>query len=169
MKTQIPFVGPSYEARSVNVDAQRTLNCFIEMDNASTRAPVALYGTLGLRKVATLPTGPVRNSIAEKGFVWVVSGNAVYRVDTSYAVTTVGTINTSSGQISMASNGSEIIIVDGINGYIISTTSSTVAQITNAAFPNGVKRAAYNDGYFLVAGDGSQKSLDCSRERNGTA
>jgi hypothetical protein len=157
MKTQIPFVGPSYEARSTNVDAQRTLNCFMEMDNASTRAPTALYGTPGLRKVVTLPTGPVRNSIAEKGYVWVVSGNTVYRVDKSYAVITVGTINTSIGQISMASNGSEIIIVDGVNGYIISTTSLTVSKITDTDFPNGVKRAAYNDGYFLVAGDGSQK------------
>jgi len=45
MRVKLPIVGPSYQARSLNADAQRTLNCYIELDNASPRAPAALYGT----------------------------------------------------------------------------------------------------------------------------
>lgn len=157
MRRSIPFVGPSYQARSLNVDAQRTLNCFVEMDNASPRAPVALYGTPGLRKVATLATGGCRGAISEKGYAWIVAGNTVYRVDSSYTVTTAGTIGTSGGQVGMASNGSEILIVDGSKGYLVNTTAATIAQITDSDFPNGVKRAAYQDGYFIVTGDGTQK------------
>ncbi len=64
MKIKIPFIGQSYQARSSNVDAQRTLNCFVELDESNGRAPLALYGTPGLRKVLTLPTYPVRGGIA---------------------------------------------------------------------------------------------------------
>lgn len=157
MKTKIPFVGPSYQARSSNVDAQRTLNCFVEMDNASPRAALALYGTPGLRRVLTLPTSPVRGAIAEAGCAWVVAGNTVYRIDTAYAVTAAGTIGTTSGPVGLASNGAKILVVDGAAGYLVSTAAATVAPIADDAFPNGVKRAAYNDGYFLVTGDGTQK------------
>lgn len=157
MRTKIPFVGPSYQARSSNVDAQRALNCFVEMDNATPRAPTALYGTPGLRKVLTLPTFPVRAAIANGAFVWVVSGASVYRVNAAYLATSVGTISTASGQIGIATNGTQILIVDGTAGYIVNTVTSTVIKIADADFPNGVKRAAYCDGYFLVTGDGTQK------------
>ena len=152
MKARIPFVGPSYQARSTNVDAQRTLNCFVEMDNASPRAPLALYGTPGLRKVLTLATYPVRAAIAENGYAWIVSGSGVYRVDSSYTSTTLGSIGTTTGAVSMASNGTQIIVVDGSSGYIIDTAAATVTSIADGDFPSGVKRAAYSDGYFIVSG-----------------
>jgi len=72
-------------------------------------------------------------------------------------VTTIGTIGTVSDTVSMASNGTEIILVDGSAGYLINTTANTVTQITDPDFPNGVRRATYQDGYFIVAGDNSQK------------
>ena len=156
MRVKVPFIGPSYTARSVNADAQRTLNCFVEMDNNSPRAPMALYGTPGLRKVATLATGPVRGMVTEGGFAWVVAGGSVYRVSPAYAVTTVGTISTSAGAVGMASNGSEIIIVDGSGGYLVTVASATLAAIGDADFPRGVKQVTYQDGYFVATGDGSQ-------------
>lgn len=157
MKLSIPFIGQSYQARSSNVDAQRTLNCFVELDESNGRAPLALYGTPGLRKVLTLPTYPVRGGIAEAGYAWVVAGSVVYRIAQDFTYTVVGSVNTSSGQVGIASNGSQLIVVDGTNGYIVTVATSSLAQITDDAFPNGVKRAAYDDGYFLVTGDGSQK------------
>ena len=72
-------------------------------------------------------------------------------------MTTIGTIGTVSDTVSMASNGTEIILVDGSAGYLINTTANTVTQITDPDFPNGVRRATYQDGYFIVAGDNSQK------------
>lgn len=156
MRVKIPFVGPSYTARSINVDAQRSLNCFVEMDNQSPRAPLALYGTPGLRKVATLPTGPVRGCLTEGGFAWVVAGNTLYRVSSSYAVTTVGSLVTASGPVGMASNGNEILIVDGSLGYLVTVAGATMTTIADPDFPSGVKQATYQDGYFVVTGDGSQ-------------
>lgn len=157
MRARLPFVGPSYQARSLNADAQRAVNCYLEMDNASPRAPIALYGTPGLVLKATLPIAPVRGGIAEGGYAWWVGGSTVYRMDSSYALTSLGSISSSTGQVSMASNGTQILIVDGAGGWLITLSTGTLTQITDSDFPSGVKRAAFQDGYFIVTGDGSQK------------
>ncbi|MEY4345875.1 MAG: Rhodoferax phage [Pseudomonadota bacterium] len=158
MKASIPFVGASYQVRSLNVDAQRALNCYIEMDQASPRAPIALYGTPGLRKVATASAGlGCRGAITEGGYAWLVIGNYVYRMDTSYALISLGTIGSSSGPVGLVSNGLELLIVDGVAGWIVNVAAATLTQITDVDFPNGVRRAAYQDGYFIVTGDSTDQ------------
>ena len=152
MKTKLPFVGPAYEARSLNADAQTAINCYLELDSASPRAPLALYGTPGTVLKFTLPNFPVRAAISEGGYSWWVAGNTVYKVDSSYTITSVGTISTSTGEVGMASNGVQILIVDGVNGWLITVATATMAVIADTDFPAGVKQCAYQDGYFLVTG-----------------
>ena len=155
-KARVPFVGPAYEARSLNADAQRAVNCYLEMDNASPRAPIALYGTPGLVRRLTLPTYPVRGCINGGTYSYWIAGNTVYKVDSSYAYTALGTIGTNSGELGLASNGAQVLIVDGSAGYLINLTTFALSTITDADFPNGVKRCTYQDGYFIVsAKDGS--------------
>lgn len=157
MRTKLPFVGPSYQAHSLNADAQRTLNCYVEMDNASPRAPIALYGTPGTVRKLTFPTSPVRACFKEGAYTWWVAGNTVYRVDSNYQQTVMGTLATFKGEVGMASNGEQILIVDGKYGWLIYVRASTLTQITDDAFPRGVTRAAYQDGFFIVTGDGTGK------------
>ena len=159
MRLRIPFVGPSYQARSLNADAQRTVNCYVEMDNASPRAPAALYGTPGTVKRLTFPTYPVRAAIKEGAYTWWLAGSVVYRVDGGYNITTVGTITTHTGEVGLASNGQELLIVDGIGGWIIDTSEATLTAITSEGFPTGVRRATYQDGYFIVTGQAGSQSF----------
>lgn len=157
MKVSIPFVGSSYEARSLNADAQRAVNCYVEMDNSSPRAPVALYGTPGLRKVATATSGlGCRGAITEGGYAWLVFGKYVYKMDAAYTLTLIGFIGTTVGQLGIASNGLEVLIVDGSAGYVVNVSTGVLTLIADADFPNGVRRATYQDGYFIVTGDGTQ-------------
>lgn len=152
MRKKIPFVGPAYQARSLNADAQSAINCYLEMDNASPHAPVALYGTPGTVLKFTLPTGPVRAGWQEGAYSWWVAGGVVYRVDSACNITTIGTIASTAGEVGIASNGAQILIVDGVSGWIITVSGSTLAAISDPDFPHGVKRAAYQDGYFIVTG-----------------
>lgn len=164
---KIPFVGPAYQARSVNADAQRAVNVYLEMDNASPRAPLALYGTPGKVLRFTLATGPVRGAIVQGTYCYFVSGNTVYRVNSAYTVETLGTISTSTGQIGIATNGTETLIVDGVGGWI--ANAAVLTQIADADFPDGVTRATFQDGYFIVAGDGTQKFYINETPNTGTA
>lgn len=157
MRVNLPFVGPSNQARSLNADSQRTLNCYVELDNTSARAPIALYGTPGTETRFTLAAAPVRATIVAGGYSWWVAGNVVYRVSKSYAITTIGHLTTYSGQVGIATNGSEILIVDGQYGWLVSVAGVSMSKITDDAFPDGVTQATFQDGFFIVAGDGTGK------------
>lgn len=154
---KIPFVGGYNEARSVNASIQRTVNCYLELDQKNERAPVALYGTPGLTLRVTLGTSPVRGGIKMGTLSYWVAGNTVYKMTTGYVATSLGTIGTSTGEVGLATNGTEIILVDGAKGYIVN--SSSVTEITDADFPDGVTRATYQDGYFLVSGKSGSQSF----------
>lgn len=156
---KIPFVGPAYTARSMNANAQRAVNCYLEMDNSSPRAPVALYGTPGTVLRVTLPTSPVRGCITVGIYSYWVAGNTVYKVDSAYSYTTLGLIGTSTGEVGLASNGSQILIVDGVSGYLVTVATAVLSTITDADFPNGVTRCAYQDGYFVVSGKSGSPSF----------
>jgi hypothetical protein len=160
MKQRIPFVGPSHESRSINADAQRSVNCFLELDNDSPRAPVALYGTPGMEFLGTVSSGPWRGVVKEGNTMFIITGSDVYRMALSggvYGASYVGTIGTSAGPIGIASNGNQILIVDGTGGWILTISGFVFAPITDPNFPVGVKRATYQDGYFIVTGNNSQK------------
>lgn len=152
---RLPFVGPTFTARSPNVRCERTVNAYLEVDQANARAPLALYGMPGLSLWATLGTGPCRGSISCGDYSFWISGNAVYRLDSAGLHTLLGLIGTNSGRVGLATNGSEVLIVDGEKGWL--ATDSALAEITDVDFPDGVTVAACLDGFFVVAGDGSQK------------
>jgi len=88
----------------------------------------------------------------QSGSLIVVSGNKVYKVTTAGSVSAAtGTLDTSSGLVSMACNYTQAMIVtpsDG-KGYIYTLATNTVAEITDASFPSS-DNVTYQDGYFIV-------------------
>ncbi|MCR4301554.1 MAG: hypothetical protein NUV51_08075, partial [Sulfuricaulis sp.] len=88
-----------------------------------------------------------RGCIVEGAYSYWVVGNTVSRVDSEYTATTLGAIGTSTGEVGIASNGLEILIVDGASGWIINLAAGTLTEITDPDFPSGVKRATYQDGF----------------------
>jgi hypothetical protein len=164
--SKIPFVGPAYSARSLNADAQRAVNCYLEMDNASPRAPVALYGTPGLDLELTLSDAPVRGSIRLANVMIVVAGSTVFSVAGGIA-TTLGTIDSSSGPVGLAANTTQVLVVDGVGGWIADAT--TLTAIADVDFPTGVTWAKYVSSYFVVGGDGSSQFYWNETPNDGTA
>ena len=164
-RTKLPFIGAAYRSRSLNVSAQRSVNCYLEAGEDG--APIALYGTPGTVLKASLGVGPVRGGIAAGGYAWFVSGNTVYRLSSSYVQTVCGTIGTSSGRVSISANDTQILIVDGAFGYIIDMASAVVTMIADPDFPNGVTQSTYQDGFFIVAGNSSGQFFINETPNNG--
>jgi hypothetical protein len=81
---QIGFVGPSYTQQSLNVDAQRTLNLYPEMDERGTgknQEVAALVNTPGLRLVSTVAEQGCRGSHLTSGErSFLVIGAKLYEV-----------------------------------------------------------------------------------------
>jgi hypothetical protein len=85
-----PFCGPSYQAASVTVDCQRSINCYPEAaQEPGAKTPVALIGRPGLTLYGTLPFGPVRALYAGNGRLFAVGGTHVYEINpATYSVIT---------------------------------------------------------------------------------
>lgn len=152
MITRFPgFIGPSYVSQSVNVDCQRCVNMYPEMDELGTgkeREVASLVATPGLRLLATL-IGPVRGLFfASTGILYAVGGNTLYSVSSSWVATSMGTLNTATGAVSMADNGIQLIVVDGASGYALTLSNNTFTQITDPNFL-GADQVSYIDGYFI--------------------
>lgn len=146
------FIGPSYKLNSVNVDCQRCVNLYPELNELGTgkeREVAALVGTPGLRLLQTVGSGPIRGSYtASTGTLFVVSRNKLYSVSSSWVATELGTLNSVSGLVSIADNGLHLVVVDGTDGYVWTFASSSFAEITDSDFP-GATQVTYQDGYFI--------------------
>lgn len=146
----IPFVGPAYRSRSLNMAAQTCINLYPEINEVDNSIS-ALYGTPGLRRLTTLPhTGGIRAMYAPaSGKAIVVQGNRVYRLDGRWRFAQcAGELLTDKGPISISDNGTTAVIVDGKYGYTLDLASSVIARITNSAF-YGADRVGFIDGYFI--------------------
>lgn len=151
---QFPFIGASYLSRSRNFDAQRCVNLFPEASGSGTSKSIAmLIGAPGLTLFSTLAGAGIRGCIrfTSTQSIVVVGGN-VYSVTTAGVGTLFGTIINRSTPVSMASNGTTIMLVTGTEGYFITPNVnpalSTIVQIVNAAFL-GADKVDYIDGYFV--------------------
>ena len=152
-----PFVGQAYTARSLNVDAQRCFNLYPEVDPTGKNV-VALYGTPGLLRLATCAAAQqVRGLKTSGAYLYAVSGNQASRFDVNWTETVLGTIGTTSGPVSMETNGTQLMIVDGASGYIVTESSGAFAQIVDVDFPAGTDLVGFLDGFFLVNSNGTQK------------
>jgi hypothetical protein len=150
---QIPIIGPSYTVRSPNFDCARTVNLYPVMDETGEgKAVKALYGTPGLRLLATLGgTGGIRATYRPaKGDAIVVRGASVYRVTPSWFSTLIGKINTSLGVVSISDNGTTAVLVDGENGYTLNLTTNKLTRITDPAF-YGADYVDFLDSYLIFS------------------
>ncbi len=146
-----PILGASYVARSVNAADNRMVNLFPELVPEGGKEPAFLSRCPGLRRVATIGSGPIRGLWQTKGIMYVVSGNTFYRVETygrtRYRGVIIGTV-TGSGPVSMSDNGTQIFIACNPDGFIYNTVTEVFAQITDPDFPGAVT-VGYLDGYFV--------------------
>lgn len=149
MKT--PFFGGAYRAFSKNLDSQRCINLYLENDESKQgRDVAALRGCAGLLLLCVCGTGPIRGIRTVRNVLYVVSGDAVYSVSPSLKVTLLGTIFSSVGSVSMSDNGSQVIIVDGTYGYLVTVSTGAVSRISAGAFPSNPVTVTFFDSFFIV-------------------
>jgi hypothetical protein len=153
-----PILGSTYVARSVNAADSRMVNLFPELVPEGGKEPAFLQRAPGLRLLATLGTGPVRGlwSFSNSStYSFVVSGNTLYKITTSWAATAIGTV-AGTGPVSMSDNGTQLFVAANGPSYIFNTSTNVFAQITDPDFPGAVT-VGYLDGYFVFNPPNSQQ------------
>ena len=155
---KIDLLGPTGQSESVAVVDMLTQNWYPHLEPHGKNTLV-LYPTPGLISFSVTPTGPIRGMIEYDDKLYVVSASVLYEIDSAGAITSRGTLNTSSGRVSMAHNGSDngkqIAIADGTDFYIWDSNAPDFKVITDsldtdydADCPNATQ-VVFMDGYFI--------------------
>jgi hypothetical protein len=154
---KIPFIGPSYNLDAVSFDCQRTINLYpILSESGTSKSVAALIKTPGLSLFATAPGGPIRGGISStSGRAFLVSAQYFVEMNADGSTTTWGQLNTQSSRVSVAENNTQIMVVDGQNGWIFTKATNAWAQITDVNFPK-TSFVTHQDGYFIIVEDGTQ-------------
>lgn len=145
---KLPLIGGAYAGRSKNLNTQVCRNFYIGVDPKDS-FPISLIGTPGSTLKWTIGNGPIRGSYHTDTDVYHVSGWKLYKNQVH-----VGTLASLQTRVSMAYNGTTLMMVDGQNGY---TYDGTFTTITDPDFPASPSFMAFQDGYFLVVDAGTNQ------------
>lgn len=145
---KIRFGTNSYRADALPISAQRCVNAYAEQQPGDARTDVAVFGCPGIVSFATCGTGPVRGTREMGGVLYVVSGGTLYSVSSTGTATAVGGTITGTGKVKMDDNGTQLIIVNGVNGYIY-TVSGGFQLIVDLNFLPAYT-VAYIDSFFAL-------------------
>lgn len=144
----------SYQAESLPLSAQRLVNMYAEVTPTQAKSRIALFGTPALTLHQTVGDGPIRGKIKMNGKVFVVSGQALWRVESNGTATNIGVI-LGTGLVDMEHNGVQIAVLTGTGpNDLFMATETTVTPVSDPDYP-GATSVAFLDGYFLFTRTGT--------------
>jgi hypothetical protein len=149
---RLPLIGGAYTTRSVIASAQRCINYYSEINPKGALIPTTHYQRPGLDPLFTAGSGPIRGLFRASNEVgYCVSGNQAFIINPDNSTTTLGTLNTSSDPVSMADNGTTLVVVDGSGIGWQTTLGGTDWAVVND--PTGTFQGAdqilYLDTYLI--------------------
>ena len=146
MKQPIQWATGSHKTRSDAANGSRLVNLYAEALPQDSKAPVALYGTPGTRVFSSLPTKPVKALNKMNGVVYAVTATRLYTIDKFGDYTEEGEID-QIGPVSSASNGIDLVFVDGRKGYAYNPIDGLRQLSGDGWYP--ANTVTYQDGYFI--------------------
>lgn len=146
MRIPVQLALGTNEGRSTAVNGSRLVNLYAEAMPPDSKTPVAIYGTPGTLLFSALTTGPVLGMQVMNDVLYVMTATRLYSVNSVGAATDLGAI-TLSGRVSTATNGTQLVFVDGTNGYSY-TVASGIAVLNGDGW-YASNSVAMQDGYFI--------------------
>lgn len=128
---QTAFLGQAYQSRSPALASQTCINIYLEKTETTGSDPGGFFGTPGRTKLFQ-GIGEVRGVWNAEGTNFAVIGNTVYRFDSSFNATSLGTLPNSTGQVSMADNGTQLAIAHQDGWHWVALTGTAIAPVVGA-------------------------------------
>lgn len=146
----VAFIGPSYAIQTRKADCQRSINLYLQqVESGSGKSPFILQSVPGLTVFSGIGGGEVRGAYTTTtGQCYAAVGRHLYRVKADGTFTQIGTLESIATPVEMDANTSQLVVVDGLYGYVVKLADDTFSRITSEAF-YGSTRVAVIDGYAL--------------------
>lgn len=157
-----PLFGAGIAGKSLVVTAQRRVNCYFENRKDKDRTPIACYGTPGMKfafTIGALANSPVRGMLGTSSSLYSAVGNTFFQNNSAgvQQYTQPGALASTAGFVSFAFNPNQVMLVDGVKGYVYQ--SGVVTAIADANY-NSLTAPTTNvfvGGYFVVNVPGTQQ------------
>lgn len=147
------LIGPSYADDTKPLSVQETINWIPQLAEAEgQRSVISFKGSPGLQQFATTQTARFRGWTMFDDEVYAVFGTHLYKIGSDGSSTNIGVI-AGSKRCGMAVNTTQLVIVNGAQGYVYDGT--TLTQITDTDFV-GSDSVTFVDQYGVFDGSGGQ-------------
>lgn len=149
---RIPIFGPGLKAKSPYVTPKLMQNMYAEIRPQGEKSSIVGYATPGLTLFTDFGATPCRGGIEFEALsvVFVVHRGTLWEVNNAGVQTNRGTLLTTTGRVSLAHNGVQVMITDGTAGYIYNTSTNVFAQITDVDFPANPVTCCFLSGRFIA-------------------
>jgi hypothetical protein len=131
------------------------INLFPEVIPEGGHTPAFLNRAPGLKLEVAVGTGPIRGLWTFNGYAYVASGNTLYKLDSEYNITTLGTL-ANDGPVSMTDDGTYLAVACNGPTFYYNSTTEAFGEITDVDFP-GALTISYLGGYFVFIEPNSQR------------
>ncbi len=148
MKLNLPL--QSYSARSTKQNAQSLINMYAVQDTAGGKTDLALYPTPGLLLFANASGNLVRGMLENRNTVYLVKDNKFGTLNSSGTFTEKGTLNTTTGRVSLAATFDEVLIATGSTAYHYKISTDTFSTVSDGDFPANCAWVMAQDEYFFA-------------------
>jgi hypothetical protein len=113
----------------------------------------ALIPSPGLYEIGDLGGTSCRGIFRVDNYVYVVVDSTLYRLSVnlstlSFTSSVLGSLQTSSGNVKFSRNPTQLMLVDGSSGYIVTLSTGAFAEIADTDFAGG-SSVVFCDGYFI--------------------
>lgn len=154
---RVAIFGEGILAKSPVVTRQRRLNCYLESRKDGDKATIVLYGTPGMALAfnASNPSNqPARGILGTPTALYEVCGSLFLSLSSTGLILFTGTLGTGAGSVSLSINPTQVMVVDGAQGYVYTPGASTFV-VVGGSFPNGARTITQVNGFFLCEQPGS--------------
>ena len=154
MKAPIFGIGMANGQTTV-ISAKLLTNIYCETRPVGEKSSLVGLGFPGLDLFIDVGATAFRglHPLLQNDLLYGVHRGMLKEINNAGVVTDRGSLNTSSGSVGMADNGTQVMIVDGTNGYIYNSNTLVFAQITDVDFPANPTSVTFQDGYFIAGFD----------------
>lgn len=150
---RIPLFGLGVQSRSRVVTSAKAVNLYFEIRPEGEKSRVVAYGTPGLDLFSDAGDTPWRGLIPVEttDYLYGVHRGVLYQVDNAGVRVSRGTLNTTTGRVSMEHNGTVLVIADGTDLYTYNTVSTAFAVVADPDLIANPATVTWLDQYFVVA------------------
>lgn len=162
------ILGGSSRQLSLKQDAQRTVNLWAVQDQNGIDV-AALYSRPGLNLLGVTGTGYGRGGLqVANNRVFVVSGSQLFEQKGDGSSVDYGSLDSSTGYVTMADNGFQLAVCDGTSLYIFTYATNVFQKVVNPNLPSA-SSVIFLDGYFIVSKSPNSGIFQISAPYDGTS